>query len=246
MEEKQLICELKKLRQVEPNKNWVVFTRGRIAGPEPKKNRLVSILEFVPKSILTYNKFAFAVLIIFGFITGAFTFAQNSLPGDPAFILKKLTERTQEIFASKQNLPTLQLQLANQRLLDLDKIAMSNQSQKLAPAIQEYQNNISQAAQDIVNSTDPNVKSIVTETQEIQQNQQKVESLGVVVGGNNQLNSALLQLLQRQINDLKVETLTPDQQKIFLEAVSDFNSGNYSSALEKIWSISNQQQQQQQ
>jgi len=115
MDEKQLIKNLKNLRAIKPQKDWVFFTKTRILGEEQKPN-FISNLELVPKFILRYNKLAFAVMLVFGFLAGAFTISQNSLPGDPAFILKKLTERTKSVFASQEELPRIQLEIASKRL----------------------------------------------------------------------------------------------------------------------------------
>jgi hypothetical protein len=237
MEEKELIKNLNKLRGIEPQKDWVVFTKMRILGQDSKIG-LLSKLELLPKVILRYNKFAFAAVIVFGFVAGAFTFAQNSLPGDPAFILKKLTERTRSVFASQENLPKIQLEIASKRLDDLSTIAKTNQSKKLAPAIQEFQANLSKAADDLASTKNPNVKDIASQAQAIKQSKEKIEALGVVVGGNDQLNGVLLQLISKEIKDLQVRTLNQEQQQIFISAVDDFNQGNYDSALEKILELS--------
>jgi len=61
----------------------------------------------------------------------------------------------------------------------------------------------------------------------------------VVVGDTNELDSALLQLIEREIKDLEVSTLTDAQKEIFVKAVEDFKTGNYSEALEEIWLLSN-------
>ena len=240
MEERELVNKIKELRRIKPDKDWVVFTKGRILGEE-KRAGFISTLEVFPRFIFKYNKFAFATVIVFGLIAGAFTISQNSLPGDPAFVLKKALERTRAAFASQQDLPKIQLELANKRLEELDKIAKTNQSDKLAPAIQEFQNNVSKAAREIASTENPDIKQIVSESRKIKENTQQIEALGVVVGRTDDLDSALLELIQREINDLQVRTLTEDQQKIFLEAVDDFSIGDYASVLEKIWSLSNQQ-----
>lgn len=241
MEETKLICKIKELRELKPNKDWANFTKTRIIGEEPKKD-LVSILEFFPRLIYRYNKPAFAVLIVFGFITGAFTFAQSSLPGDPVYILKKITEKSRLALASPQDLPTVQLELVNNRLEELAEIAKTNQqAEKLAPAVQEFRANVSKAVEGLANAQNPDVGKIVLETKKIRENKQKIETLGIAVGKTPELENALLTLISREINNLEIRTLTEDQQKKFIEAKTDFENGDYSCALEKIWSINNPQ-----
>jgi hypothetical protein len=242
MEEKELINKIKGLKEIKPNSNWVISTKFMILGQEPEKKSFASVLEFFPRLVLQHSKLAFALVIVFGFTTGAFTLAQNSLPGDPFFALKKITEKSAMALTSEINIPTAQLQLVNKRLEELNTIAKTNQMKKLAVAIQEFQANISKAADDLVSAKNLNVEEVVSETKKIKETKEQVESLGVVVGDTETLDNALLQLIQRELKDLEVRSLTDSQQEVFKSAVLDFNSGNYSEALEKIWSLSSQQE----
>jgi hypothetical protein len=238
MNEKEFLNKIKELKEIKPNNNWVISTKFMILGQEPEKRNLTSVLEFFPRLVLKNSKLAFALVVVFGFMTGAFTLAQNSLPGDPFFALKKITEKSAMALTSDINIPTAQLQLVNKRLDELNTIAKTNQMKKLAVAIQEFQANISQAADDLVNAKNVNVKEVVLETKKIKETKEQVESLGVVVGNTDNLDNALLQLIERELKDLEMRSLTDSQKEIFKSAVSDFNAGNYSESLEKIWSLS--------
>jgi hypothetical protein len=241
MEEKELISKIKGLKEIKPNKNWVVSTKFVILGQEEEKKNFSSVLEFFPRLVLQHSKLAFALVMVFGFITGAFTLAQNSLPGDPFFAVKRIAEKTSIALTAQDNLPIAQLQLVNKRLEELNKIAQTNQIKKLAAAIEEYQANALAAADDLVRAKNLNMQDVVSETKKIKETKEQVESLGVVVGDTQILDNALLQLIQRELKDLEVRSLTDSQQEIFKAAVEDFNAGNYSEALEKIWSLSSQQ-----
>lgn len=237
MNEKELIGKLRKLRQIEPSKNWVILTKKRILGEETER-KWTSIFEVLPRLIFQYNKFAFATLIFLGFLASAFTFAQNSLPGDPIYILKKVGEKTRAVFVSEEDLPRVQLELANKRLEELNTIAQTNQVKKLAPAIQEFQSNVSQAARDLAKTQNPDVRKIVSETKKLEENKQKIEALGVVVGETKELDNALSQLVEREIKDLEERTSAKEQREILFKAKDDFGAGNYSDALEKILLLS--------
>jgi hypothetical protein len=239
MEEKELINKIKELREIKPSQDWVVCTRVRILGIEEKKG-LSSVLEFMPRLVLKYNKLAFAVVIVFGFVTGTFTLAQNSLPGDPMYALKRATEKVKTVLASDQELPKVQLQLAYKRLEELDKIAKMNRTNNLAQAIQEFQADISKAAEGVANAKNPDVKEIASETKKIKESKENIEALGVAVGDTKDLDNALVQLIERELKDLEVRTLSDDQKKVFDKATEDFKAGNYSEALEGILIISNQ------
>ena len=241
MQEKDLICKIKELRKIKPTQDWAVFTKERILGETSQTRTWISVLEFLPRLAYKHNKLAFASFIVFALVAGAFGFAQNSLPGDPIFILKKITEKSREALTSEQDLARVQLGFANKRLEELNEIARTNQVKKMAPAIQEFQTNVSKAAENLSRAKNPNVKEIVLETKKIMESKERVEALGVVIGGTENLDSAILELLEREIKDLQVRTLTEEQQNIFREAVKDFEDGNYAGALEKIILLTNPQ-----
>jgi TolA-binding protein len=240
MEDKELISKIKELKKIEPGKDWVISAKVRILGEVPS-NGFSWNSRLVHQFIFGYNKIIFAAVALFGIVAGSFTFAQNSLPGDPFYALKKFTESCKMAFVSDENLPMMKLELANQKLQELNEVAQSNQSRKLASAIQEAQASISNAAREMINVSEPDVQEIVSETKKVEESKEKIESLGIEFGDNTDLDSALVQLIQRQIDDLQVSTLTEEQKEIFNQAVEDFKAGDYSDALEKILLLSNPQ-----
>jgi hypothetical protein len=239
MDEKYLICKIKELRKIKPSKDWVVCTKVRILGEVPDAEpKFISILEFFPRLVYRHNRLAFAGLIVFAFLAGTFTFAQNSLPGDPIFVFKKITEKSREILASEQDLPKVQLEFANKRLEELNEIAKTNQIKKLAPAIQEFQANISRAAENLVKTQNPNVKQIAFEARKLKENKEKIEALGIVVGETKDFDNAMAALVERELSDLGERTLNAEQKEILDGAKEDFADENYSDALEKILLLS--------
>jgi hypothetical protein len=242
MDEKALINKIKELKEIKPNNNWVISTKFMILGQEQEKSSLISVLEFFPKLVLRNSKLAFALVMVFGFITGSFTLAQNSLPGDPFFALKKITEKSAMALTSEKNIPMAQLQLVSKRLDELNKIAKTNQMKKLSLAIEEFQASISKAADDLVNAKNLNAQEVVSETKRIKETKEKVESLGVVVGNTDNLDNAYLQLIERELKNLEVSSLTDSQKETLKSAVEDFNAGNYDDAWVKILLLSSKQQ----
>ena len=245
MTEKQLIAKIRKLRQIEPNKKWVLLTKRRILGEPPTLGSLIlDTLNVFPRLVFQY-KLAFATLIFIAILISAFGFAQNSLPGDFLFPLKKITERSRAVFVSKIEEPKVELQLANKRLEELVQIAQKNQVKKLAPAIDEFQASISTAAQKLAKikeseETSKIGKEVVKEIKKLKENKKKVESLGVEVGNTDeQLESAICQLVEREIKNLG--TLTEGQEKLLKEAQKYLAEGECSLALEKILFLSYQQ-----
>ncbi len=232
--DQELIGKIRELRQITPTNSWVSFNKSRILGEEPTYRGRTSVIFF------PYFKpvFAFVIAVFVVFGTFGYGLVKNSMPGDFLYAIRKIAHEYEAVFVPKNEQTAFQLKLANDRLEDLAKAPAKN----LAPTISEFQANISKAAEDLTKIQNLNVQQIVSETKKIKENKEKIESLGVVVGDTNELDSALLQLIERELKDLEVRTLTDAQKEVFVKAVEDFKAGNYPEAYLEIWLISNQQQ----
>jgi hypothetical protein len=236
IQEKELIGKIKELRQIKPRKDWVSLTKSQILGsPAQISEKFMAGKEPVGFTFFPYLKPAFAGLITVFLFIGLIGFAQNSLPGDFLYPVKKISERGRAVFVSSEEKPAFQLKLANERLEDLTKASAKN----LAPTIIEFQANISEAAKNLTKidatTSDPVVmKKIVEETRKLEENKQKVESLGVVVEGKEteELGNALAQMVDSLIEDLESRTLTEEQETILSQVKELFEKGKYSDALE--------------
>jgi len=237
MREKEIIAKIKELKQIKPRKEWVVFTYQKIFNEELQKEKgFVKNLE-----IIFSHKYAFACLVAIAVIIGTFGFAQNSLPGDTLFSLKKITEKGQAVFVSPRYESKYNLELASRRLSELTQIAEKNMVRNLKPAIDEYQTSVSQAAKSLKKTKLQNkeeMREIIGEVKEIEKKREKIKALGVEIGEDDKLNSALAGLVEREIKELKERSLTQEQEKILVEAEKSFEEGNYSQALEKILYLS--------
>ncbi len=221
--EKQLIGKVRKLRQIRPRKDWVSLTKKEILGDEPG-------FFFFP-----FFKPAMAGLIAVFVLFGAYGFVKNSLPGDAFYSVKRAVHQGQAVFISKAEKSAFQLKLANDRLEDLTKAPVKN----LAPTISEFQANIAEAAKNLAEidatTSDPiAIKKIVEETRELEENIEKVESLGVVIGeeGMSEWNKAVKRVTENFIEDLEETTLTKEKEEILNEMKELFEEGEYSAALE--------------
>jgi len=241
MTENQLIGTIKEMRQIKPRKDWVFLTKNQIMGEELETRKSLGILDIFPRFIFQY-KFAFATLSVFCVLLGTFISAQNALPGDTLYSVKKITEKGRMLLASEADKPNFQLGLANKRLEELSNIAETNQIKKLAPAIQEFQANVSQAAKDLAQAKQPDVKQIVDTTKKIEENKQKIEDMGVVIGSSEELeefDNALAQIAEKEIKNLDSSVLTEDQKEILNQAKEKFAAADYYAALEKIYLLLN-------
>ena len=230
MTEKELIGKIKQLRQIKPEKEWVVLTKERILGIEPKIKWL-GIFDYQLRPILAGGLMA---IIIFGL----FSFAQNSLPGDILYPIKKISEKGQAIFVSKSEESKVKLEWVNKRLTELKEVALKNQTQKLPTALKETENALAEAAKELIKSKNIAQKDVVEKTKEMMAKKEEIEkTLGVEIGGEEDENFTKI-LAEKLINDLEDRNLTKEQKMILEKAEKDFENGNYQEALLKVLELS--------
>lgn len=254
MQEKELISGLKQLKQIKPKKEWVVFSKAKIFEIEAKpavlkpflRDKISMVLDVFPRFSLAHGyRYAFASLV-FMFMIGAsvFIYAQSALPGDALFSLRKAGEKARTLVASEPATSKFLLQVTNDRLNDLAKIAGSSQSKNLAPAIKEFQASAKETALNIKNMKNVqglnNNKDIVMQAKKIEDAKQKVEALGVVIGDTD-LDNAMADIVQMQIKDLDGKILTDKQNEELTEAEKNYEDKDYNSALEKLIDLTQSQ-----
>ena len=242
MSDKELISRIQLLNEIKPRQDWVVSVKTQILGQERVDRGRVSInLENVFEGLIArmfQPKLAFVPVMVLILLIGI-SLAKNSLPGDTLYSMKKAAEKGEAVFfVSEQELPRYKLEMANRRLEELGKIAEINQVKKLAPAIAEFQANIAEAADNLVKAKEVNMKEIVVETRKIEENKQKIEALGIIVGETKKLDDVMKQLVEREMKSLENQVLTEVQEGILTEAKENYEAGQYNQALEKILLLS--------
>jgi hypothetical protein len=241
MTEKQLIDKIQKLRKIKPNQDWVYFSKNQILGKTENRLSLsrLSLLTFI-KEIQRGERFvfrhkpAFAFLTVLAIFIGLFGFTQNSVPGDSLFALKKIAEQSQAVFIAQQDQPKHNLEIANKRLDDLFKIAEENEIANLGPAINEYQETVSKAAESLAKLNDPNMEEIASAIKELEEKEEIVKSLGIEIGETEELNNVLAEIVGNEIDELESRELTIEQEELLIKIKQDYEQGNYSQALENI------------
>ena len=238
MTEKKLISELKKFKEIKPNSDWVLFTKNQIIGEEKTcvSLGLTQRVGLAWKELLRGEKFvfqhklAFSSVLMLVILVGMFGFAQQSVPGDSLFTIKKLTEQSQGAFLVDKS--AYNFEMAEKRLDDLTKIAQSNSVDNLAPALIEYNETVSKAAKEIAKSG--SIEEIAKEVKKLQEKENEIRSYGIEIKENDDLNVALAGLVERELNALKEKELTEEQQELLAEIEKDIENKDYSEALEKI------------
>lgn len=240
MTEKQLISQLNNLKNIQPSKDWVVFTKDKIF-EQTEESRPKSILSvfitFIDEfqkgeKFVFQHKMAFASVLIVVVFSGMFGFAQNSVPGDSLFALKKMTEQGEAVFVTNNYKSIHNFEIAGKRLDDLEKIAQSNDVKNLASALTEYNKTLSKAAETI--GQIEKVEDVAVEVKKIQEKENLIRSFGIEIGDNEDMDNALAVIVERELESLKQRDLTEEQELTLLEIEQIFEQGNYSEALEKI------------
>jgi hypothetical protein len=264
MTEKEFINKIRGFRQIKPSQDWVVLVKKRIFEQEDsvimrqcEKEKAISRADgnftdgnlahngfsatsvFDRIKIVFSHKLAFASVLSLIILFGLFGFAQNSLPGDPLFSLKKIAEDSQSVLISRKDQSNYDFEMAQRRLEDLIKVAQRNSVKNLAPAINEYQANISKVADNLAREKDrKKVKEMVIKMTELQSKESEVKSYGVEIGDNKELEKVyaqkIIETLEPLIEDLKNRDLTEEQKKDLMEAEKDLANKNYEQALVKL------------
>ncbi|GAI44716.1 unnamed protein product [marine sediment metagenome] len=162
-------------------------------------------------------------MLVLAILFGLFGFAQNSVPGDTLFSIKKITEKGQAVFISKKNQPRHDLEIANKRLDELAIIVENNQTKKLASGINEAQESVLKAVENKIKPDE--VKKIAG----------KIKVLGTKVE-MGELNDMVIlsediEQVEYLINYLKTRTLTEDQEDILEKMEAEFKVGNFEKAV---------------
>ncbi len=254
MTEKDLIKKIQELRRIQPRKDWAVLTKNRILGEE--KSRFSQITEgieilrdfgFSRKLSLRTIGISSGILILL--IVGIFFLAESSLPGEPFHSLEKLAENGQKIL---QDEPEFHLNIAEKRAQELKKIAEANQTEKLSPAIKEYQDSLKKLSESLAkNSKQPEqtlhiakkVNKLKEETKEIEKVLGiKIEEIKEIENGTivllekdiKETEYKMARLAERLLQDLEKSSLTEAQKELIIEAKKCLAKGDYENSLIKI------------
>ena len=237
MEDKDIIKKIQKLRQVKPRKDWVVLTKQRIL--EEEKSSVFSLNELILGMRLVFqHKLAFATFVLILIILGTFGFAQNSVPGNILFSVKKMSERGRGVFTSDKL--GRNFDITNKRLEELTQIAEENDVSNLAPAINEYQTSVSETAKNIGEKIKENpqaAKGIVGEIKSLAQKTGEIKSLGVEIPGNREMNEVIVEMLKTQVEDLENRSLMEEDIVVLEEIRKAIEEGRLDEALEKLVNI---------
>jgi len=147
MQEKDLIKNLKDLKQIKPNKDWAFWLKSNILETKPnslynKPRVKLAIFSFIPK----YQKVLIPSLMAFFFVF-SFAFAQTTLPGSILYPIKILTQNAKIHFAPENTKPVVRLEVAKSRMEDLGKI--ENHQKEISAITQNVRKDLEIVIQEI-------------------------------------------------------------------------------------------------
>ena len=253
MTEKELIKKIKELKQIEPSKNWVVLTKENILSEE----KGIDVIEkrqksFISELISVFNlkpflKPALATIVSFCFLIGILGFAQNALPGDLLYSVKKIKEKANLVLISETDMPNAQLDLTQKKLNELTKIAEENKGKNLAPAVQEVEKAMKETAESLkkvalIEKDGKIAKEIKEKVEAIEKQKETVEEILATKINSEELdesvNNYYKNLVEQEIKELEDRELNSEQEGLLQEAKEIFEQENYQEALAKILFLS--------
>jgi len=134
--EKELINQIRSLKEIKPDNEWVHLAKIRIMGTGAigqKRSVISSIMDFT----FQYRA-AFAGIMLAGLAGGTVIASQNALPGEPLYSVKKATEKGMAMISGQDKSAAANLQLVAKRLEEIDLISQKNLVKNLPAAFYEY------------------------------------------------------------------------------------------------------------
>ncbi len=136
MNEEKLVNQIKELKTITPNSDWVLANKKELLGEEKSMNwNLLFKTTLVGASAFMF----LAVLNI----------SKNALPGDFLFALRKLGEKKSIVFSTPEERSLRSFELASKRLEELSLIAQNNEVKRISPAINEFQSTMEDVTREI-------------------------------------------------------------------------------------------------
>lgn len=238
--QKQLIDQIKTLKEVKPRKEWAVLLKSQILESAAEKETIrvsvpakkIGIMD-VFSSVFFQRKTAYAFATLVFVVIGLVGFAQYTMPGDLLFPIRKISEQSQASLtgqtALKQDMANL-----NSRINDLAQAAKEGRKNNIPSAISE----ISANASVLVKNLKDNTKNNTADSQTIKDIASSLKTLadvpGIDLSENSDVKDLYQTVVQSQIADLQKTTLTDEQKKTLTEIEDLYNQGKYVDALEKI------------
>lgn len=245
MNEKEIIEKLQLLREIKPEKEWVVATKERIV-PQRRQSMWEVFSYFGSKVFQAELKPAFVMGVFLATIMSVALFG-----------LLNINKTQAPVISLNPNVnfndPTQYLDLAEKKIQEIKQIAQSDGDGRIIGILQDTQEAIEKAAKALPPKPEnpEKTKEIVQKVAEINKKAQEIkQELGVEIDPStltskteemikNGIEDTTQKLVSIQMQMLENASLTEKQQELFQEAKDLYNQGKYQEALEKILVLTN-------
>jgi len=245
MNEKEIIAKLQLLREIKPEKEWVVATRKKII-PQ-RRQSMWEVFSYLGSKV-------FRPELRPAFAMGVFLATIMSIA---LFGLFNINKTQAPVISLNPNVnfndPAQYLDLAEKKIQEIEKIAQNDGDGRIIGILQDTQTAIEKAAKSLPPKPEnpEKTKEIVKKVAEINKKAQEIkQELGVEIDSSvltskteemikNGIEDTAQELARIQIQMLENSSLTEKQQELFQEAKTLYNQGKYQEALEKILILTN-------
>jgi len=229
--EKQLISQLKQLKEIKPNKEWAVLLKSKIITeqkPVVIKAQSISFTDII-RSVFYQRKMAYSFAALFLMVVGVLGFANYTMPGDLLFPVKKIAEQSQAALTGQSGLRQ-NVAVLNSRINDLAQVSKDGRKDSISSAISEVETNVTALVNNLKTGTADatTIKEIVSSLKTL------ADVPGTDLSTNQDVKDLYQAVVQAQIADLNKATLTDDQKEVLSEIQELYLQGKYTDALEKI------------
>ena len=245
--EKALINRIRTLREIAPDNDWVVSCKMRIMGPEAMAAKSSPMI-FLRRFVFQYRAALAGLILAAGAGGGLLVSAQNALPGEPLYGLKKATEKGSAMVMGqvrRGESAVANLRLAAKRLEEIDIISRRNLAQNLPAAMDEYQAAKTEAKKEVAALVKKNpqkageiAKQAARAMKEINDREKQVYTvLGAEPGaGEEDLRAEVVldkQIIESLILYLNAEEMLSQEEIVDLNEVRKlYSAGDYSKAID--------------
>jgi len=197
MQEKDLIKNLKDLKQIKPNQDWAFWLKSNLLETKPQSHSYkpkvkLAIFSFISK----YQKVLIPSLMAFFFVF-SFTFAQTTLPGSVLYPIKTLTQNAKIYLASENTKPVVRLEVAKVRMEDLGKV--KNHEKEISVIAKDIGKDLEIVSQEIKNIN--NAQVALNTSRHIQEESKNLEELA----SNISLDDKGMEEFDKDVEDFKSE-----------------------------------------
>lgn len=219
MEDYQVIQKIKKLQQIKPNKNWVVFSKNEILGPELKEKTPLFSWFVLPfrKPVLVFS----SILLIAVALTGVFFYLN---PQD-----SQIVSNDTEVLASLQGLET-RLKEINSSLDNLKNMKNQGQALVMTAIVKATVKEGERVVNDLKKSKEPWSNDVLASFNE-------VEGLSKELTETNDILQK--EIFEDYLEFLKQRTLSEEDQERLQKVEQYYNEGMEADALLLITLIGN-------